>query len=267
MSVIQQVRRLLRIAGAQMRTMAALIFEYRATVLLWMLAGITPLIMMFVWRNIAAEGAVGGRGPDEITFYFLLTFLVTQCCQVWIIWNVSFHVSMGTYSIHLLRPYDPWLTELLENITANGMRLPINLAIVIVGLTVSGTWHLIDPMRLPGFILAVLLAWQIMFNIDYALGLGVLWTERIKSAEAWVYTMLYCLGGALFPLNLVDPQWRAIIEWTPFPWMVGFPMAMLDGSADPWRGFAMQAFWIAVPVCAHRLMWKRGLKFFGAVGG
>ena len=76
--------RLLRISRAQMRTMAALIFEYRATVLLWMLAGITPLIMMFVWRNIAADGAVGGRGPDEITFYIQMTFLVTQCCQDWI---------------------------------------------------------------------------------------------------------------------------------------------------------------------------------------
>jgi ABC-type uncharacterized transport system permease subunit len=29
----------------------------------------------------------------------------------------------------------------------------------------------------------------------------------------------------------------------------------------------MQALWIAIPVCAHRLLWKRGLKFFGAVGG
>ncbi len=267
MSPVREIGRLLRISGANMRVMAALIFEYRATVLLWMLAGVTPLIMMFVWRKIAEGGAIGGRGPDEFTFYFLLTFLVTQCCQVWIIWNVSFHVTMGTYSMHLLRPYDPWLTELLENITANGMRLPINLIIVTLGLTASGTWHLIDPARLPGFILSVLLAWQIMFNIDYVLGLGVLWTERIKSAEAWVYTMLYCLGGALFPLDLVDPQLRAIIEWTPFPWMVSFPMAMLDGTADPLRGFAMQALWIAIPVCAHRVLWKRGLKFFGAVGG
>jgi ABC-2 type transport system permease protein len=267
MNALQNLFRLLRISRANMRVMGALIFEYRATVILWMLAGITPLIMMFVWRNIAEGGAVGGRGPDDFTFYFLMTFLVTQCCQVWVIWNVSFNVTMGTYVVQLLRPYDPWLTELLENITANGMRLPINLAIVAIGLTVSGTWHLIDPGRLPAFVLSVILAWQIMFNVDYVLGLLVLWTERIKAAEAWVYTMLYCLGGALFPLDLLAPDMRSLIELTPFPWMVSFPMALLDGTADPWRGFAMQALWIVIPVCVHRLLWKRGLKFFGAVGG
>jgi ABC-2 type transport system permease protein len=79
--------------------------------------------------------------------------------------------------------------------------------------------------------------------------------------------MLYCLGGALFPLDLLAPDMRSLIELTPFPWMVSFPMAMLDGTADPMRGFAMQALWIVIPVCTHRILWKRGLKFFGAVGG
>ena len=256
-----------RFCRAYFRISFAIMLEYRATVFLWILAGVTPLIMMFVWRHLAAAEPIGGRGPTAFSFYFLLAFLSTQCCTVWVVWNIDYHIRDGTYAIQLLRPFDPWLGEVIENIAAYALRLPLNVLIVALGLLLTGGWDLIEPARLPAYLLALLLAWQLMFNMNYALSLLCLWSERVKSADAWVYTMLYTLGGALFPLDLLSPTLRAAISWTPFPWMVNFPVELLAGEARPFPGLAMQTAWLAIMVVGHRVLWRLGRKQFGAVGG
>lgn len=234
---------------------------------IWLLAGVTPLIMMFVWRHLAADGAIGGRDPKAFSCYFLLAFLATQCCMAWVVWNVDYYVRTGKYAIELLRPYDPWFAELIDNVAANGLRLPSNLAIVALGLTLTGAWDLIVPERLPAFVLSLLLAWQLMFNLNYALALLCLWAERIKSVDNWIYIMLFTLGGSLFPLDLLSPELRALVDLSPFPWMVNFPVEVATGGEEPVHGLIMQSIWVAVCVLAHRVLWITGRKRFGAVGG
>ena len=256
-----------RFCRAYFRISFAIMLEYRATVFLWILAGITPLIMMFVWVHLAAAEPLGGRDPKAFYFYFLVAFLSTQCCMAWVVWNVDYQVRSGTYAIQLLRPVDPWFEELIENMAAYALRLPPSAFVVGLGLAVSGGWELVVPARLPTFILALILSWQLMFNMNYALALLSLWSERGKSMDSWVYLMLFTLGGALFPLDFLSPFWREAIAWTPFPWMVNFPIELLAGNARPFPGFAMQAVWLAIMVACHRVLWARGRKRFGAVGG
>lgn len=256
-----------RFCRAYFRTCFAIMLEYRASVFLWILAGVTPLIMMFVWRHLAEGEALGGRDPTAFSFYFLVAFLATQCCTVWVVWNIDYHIRDGTYAIQLLRPFDPWLGELIENISAYALRMPLNVLIVALGLTLSGAWGLVVPGRLPLFVLALILSWQLMFNMNYTLALLCLWSERVKSVDNWVYLMLYTLGGALFPLDFLSPGARAAIDWMPFPWMVNFPVELLAGHVDPFPGLAMQALWLAIMVACHRILWARGRKRFGAVGG
>jgi ABC-2 type transport system permease protein len=184
-----------------------------------------------------------------------------------VVWNVDFLIRTGTYAIQLLRPFDPWLGEAIENLSAYALRVPLNVLIVAVGLTLTGAWDMIEPAQLPVYLLALVLAWQLMFNMNYAISLLCLWSERVKSADAWVYTMLYTLGGALFPLDLLSPALRAALSWTPFPWMVNFPVQLLAGEATPFPGLAMQAVWLAIVVTGHRILWRLGRKQFGAVGG
>ncbi|NJO35297.1 MAG: ABC transporter permease, partial [Rhodospirillales bacterium] len=38
-------------------------------------------------------------------------------------------------------------------------------------------------------------------------------------------------------------------------------------EADLAQGFTMQFLWIVIFVIAHRILWRRGIRRFGAVGG
>jgi len=261
------MKRLWRIAQALFRAKLGLVLEYRTAVFIWTLAGITPLIMMFVWLQIAEGGSASGRSPAEFALYFLTAFLTVQFTQAWVVWNFDYLIRGGEFSVQLLRPFDPWLSEFIENQVSNGLRLPINLAIVTVGLWLTGAWSLIEPNRIPFVVLALILAAQITFNINYAMALIGLWTERVKAIETWNYFMLFVLGGAVFPLDLLSPGLRKVVEFTPYPWIVSFPTAVITGRADLVRGFGVQLVWIGLAVAAHRLLWARGLKHLGAVGG
>ena len=116
---------------------STVVLEYRAAILLYLLAGVTPLLMMFIWRHLAADRPIDARDPDAFSLYFLLAFLCIQSTLAWPVWNIDYYIRTGTYAVQLLRPYDPWFTELIENIATNCLRFPINLAIVAAGLRLA----------------------------------------------------------------------------------------------------------------------------------
>jgi ABC-2 type transport system permease protein len=258
---------LLRQIRAFFKMTLAILIEYRAEVYIWTLAGITPLVMMFVWMNLAGEG-LEGRTPEDFARYFLFAFLAGQLTQTWVVWEMDFDIRTGRFSTMLVKPYDPWWAHVTENVAANGFRLPLTLAVVALGLWLTGAWPGVEPARLPLAILALVLAWQVAFNLAYAMALLALWTERIKSADIWNYTALAVLGGQVFPLDLLPQGLAQAIEITPYPWIIGFPVTLAaGGTVDVMRGFSMQLLWIAIFVIAHRVLWRRGIKRFGAVGG
>jgi ABC-2 type transport system permease protein len=260
---------LLRQLRAFFRAKLAIIVEYRAEVYIWTLAGVTPIVMMLVWMNIAGPD-LGGRAPEDFARYFLIAFLVGQLTQTWIVWELDFLIRTGTFSNTLLKPYDPWWDQAVENIAGNGFRLPVTLAIVALGLSLTGAWQGFDLSRLPLFLFALVLAWFVAINLSYAMALLALWTERIKSADGWNYMALAVLGGQVFPLDLLPAALAGIVDLTPYPWIIGFPVSLAVNDMareEIVRGIAMQILWIAVFVVLHRVLWRRGIRRFGAVGG
>jgi ABC-2 type transport system permease protein len=258
---------MIRILRAIFKSNLAIIVEYRAAVWIWTLAGVTPLVMMFVWMNLADDG-IDGRTPQDFARYFLIAFVVGQLTQTWVVWEFDYLIRSGTFSGVLLKPFDPWWSQVVENVTSNGFRLPLTLGIAALGLWLTGAWQGLDFARLPLFALAMVLAWQLAFNISYTLALLGLWTERIKSVDGWHYMLLAVLGGQVFPLDLLPPALNRIVELTPYPWIIGFPVTLAVGAqADVPYGFTMQALWLAIFVVLHRILWRRGIKRFGAVGG
>ena len=78
------VARRLRLARVLLAVTLAAFIEYRAEVLIWMVAGTLPLIMMFIWMGLAANGPVGGYAAADFAAYFLLVFIARQFTVCWV---------------------------------------------------------------------------------------------------------------------------------------------------------------------------------------
>ena len=77
---MQRLRRTLRIVAALTRIDFAVMTEYRAMMVIWLLSGALPLVMLAVWRTLAGAGPVGTFSPADFDRYFLINFLIASSC-------------------------------------------------------------------------------------------------------------------------------------------------------------------------------------------
>jgi ABC-2 type transport system permease protein len=258
-----------RLARVLLSVTLAAFIEYRAEVLIWMIAGTLPLIMMFIWMGLAANGPVGGYAAADFAAYFLLVFILRQFTVCWVVQPLSREIRLGEMSAKLMRPLDPYWTFVADHMIALVMRLPIVPPVVLLGLLLTGAFAKLSLAALPLFLLAIAGAWLIRFNMHYSLGLVAFWTDQAASFEGLLFTVYMVFGGALFPISLLPPTAQEIIALTPFSYMIGFPVDIMLGKlsgAAMLRGFGMQALWTLAFIGLRHLTWRQGLKRYSAVG-
>jgi ABC-2 type transport system permease protein len=261
--------RRLRLARVLLSVTLAAFIEYRAEVLIWMIAGTLPLIMMFIWMGLAANGPVGGYAAADFAAYFLLVFIARQFTVCWVVQPLSREIRLGEMSARLMRPLDPYWMHVADHIIALVMRFPIVPPVVLLGLVLTGALAKLSLAAAPLFLLAIAGAWLIRFNMHYSLGLVAFWTDQATSFEGLLFTIYMVFGGALFPISLLPPAAQDIIALTPFPYMIGFPVDIMLGklsAVELLRGFGMQLLWTVVFIGTRQLAWRRGLKRYSAVG-
>ena len=261
------MRGFFRKARALLLVYYAYMLEYRAELLLWVLSGSLPLILMGIWME-AAESGKFGLSPLNFARYFIAAFVVRQLNVVWVIWEFEKQVVQGTLSPLLLQPLDPGWHHFASHISERFARLPFIFILVVLffGLYPESFW-------LPGlgqfllFLLAVILAFILRFLIQYSLAMFSFWLERATALEQfWVLLYLF-LSGIVAPLEVFPPQIRAFVLWTPFPYIVHFPAALLVGlPVDVRRGFLAILGWCVIFFIVNRWLWRRGLKRYSGMG-
>ncbi len=262
----------LRKARALLATNIGHMMVYRAEIAIWMLSGAVPLIMMAVWigKARASGGAVGSFTPQDFAAYFLAAWLSQQMTVAWVAWELDDQIRLGKLSPKLLRPLDVLWWELSAHLSERVVRLPFMLAVLGLGvLIVPGTRITPDVWHAFTYLVCILLAFTIRFLIAYCIGLLTFWFDQATAVDEFYYVVAAFLSGGFAPLELYPDQVRALIEWTPFPYLIYYPVRVLTGAADAGetlRIFAAQLGWLLLFVLLRERLWRRGLVRYAAVG-
>jgi ABC-2 type transport system permease protein len=247
----------------------ALMLEYRAEILLWALAGLLPLMLMGVWMKAAASGAATqGKTPEDFARYFMTVFIIGQFTTVWVIYDFEYDVVEGRLSPWLLQPIDPGWRYLASHAGERLTRLPWVIAMIVVFFLLYPKALWVPSLRSVALcISAVALAFTLRFAMQYAFSMLGFWVERAGSIEQLTFILFIFLSGRIAPLELYPESVARFAQWTPFPYVVYFPTTLLlDPHATPWPGFAIMLGWIAFFAGLQRLLWRRGLKHYSAMG-
>jgi ABC-2 type transport system permease protein len=245
---------------------------YRAEIILWILTGSVPLIMLAVWvgKAQAAGGAVGSFTAPDFAAYFLSAWLSQQLIVAWVSWELDQQIRLGTLSPKLLRPMNVFWEHVAAHLAERLVRLPIVLLVLLVGsLLVPGTRITPDPAHALAYLLSITLAWAVRFQIAYCIGLLTFWFDRATALDELYFVIAAFLTGAFAPLDLYPPAVRAAIEWLPFPYLVYYPVRILNGALgwpETLRVLGVQLAWAAIFWGLRTLLWRRGLRRYGAVG-
>jgi ABC-2 type transport system permease protein len=96
------------------------------------------------------------------------------------------------------------------------------------------------------------------------------WVLEVATFIFILFAFEYVAGGHLFPLDMLPAGVQTALQLTPFPYMLYFPVSVYLGrlqGAELWQGLALQGFWVVASLTLARVVWRRGLKHYSAVGG
>lgn len=261
------MKRIIRKAKTLIEVYYAYMLEYRAELILWVLSGSLPIILMGIWMQ-ASQGGQFGLKPVDFARYFLAVFIVRQLSTVWVIWDFEREVVEGKLSFRLLQPIDPIWHHIASHVGERFARLPFSLALV-------GLFFLLYPESfwIPSlstfllFAVASLLSFALRFLIQYTFAMFSFWLERASAIDQFWFLPYLFLSGIVAPLQLFPSAVREVVLWTPFPYLIHFPAALLIGlPVDAVRGFVGTLAWLLIFFFCNRWLWRRGLKHYSGMG-
>ncbi len=243
---------------------------YRAEIFIWVLTGALPLVMLAVWLSLAGEGGVGGFSGADFVAYYVSALVIRQLTGVWIIWDMEREIRLGELSPQLLRPYNPLLRYLAMALSDKPLRLAMVLPIIVGALLIApGAMPTPDPLSLAALGPAIILAFLIYFCTQCCIGLLSFWWTQVLAVQDFWFGLYSFASGYLVPIDLLPAPVTRVLAVLPFRAMLGFPVDLLLGRLAPDAigvGMALQLFWLVALFGLMQLLWRRGLRRYGAVG-
>jgi len=251
--------------------------QYRADIALWLLWGITePAVALGIWWSIAqaSGGAVDGYTPGAFARYFFGVTLINQLTQAWDAWYIDHWIAEGEMNYRLARPVAPVHEAVADNLA---YKARVGTIVVLVWVLAAIIWPTVRVPVRPGHwmlaAIAVVLGAAIRFFNGFVIGLLAFWTTRASSIIELQIAIGLFLSGQIAPLDLLPSQISNVANVLWFPYAISFPVGLLTGeggwtgSGQIARGFAGQVIWLSIWFVAYRVIWKNGVKRYGAVGG
>lgn len=256
-----------RKATTLLSTYYAHMLEYRAEIFLWALANSLPLILMGVWIQ-ASQQSNFGLSPVDFARYFLAVFVLRQFTSIWVIWEFEREVVEGQLSFRLLQPLDPVWHHVARHLAEKMTRVPLTAVLIALFF-----WLYPQSFWIPSFnnvlvfAIALVVAFILRFLIQYTFAMFAFWTERASAIEQFWFLFYIFLSGLIAPLDVFPPLVREIVLWTPLPYFLYFPAALLVGFPINFlRGILIALGWTVVFFFINRWLWRRGLRQYSGMG-
>jgi ABC-2 type transport system permease protein len=249
---------------------------YRFNFLFRAAFGLIPLLAtIYLWRTVygGQSSQVGSYSlAGMISYYLMVTIVDTLTAVNEDDWQIAADIKDGNISQFLLKPIN-YLTYRLC-LFFSGKIIFTAVSLIPVGIFIFCLRHyLVAPaggMALGCFLLSALLAALLQFFMSYTLALTAFWLLEVSTVIFMVFALEYLAGGHVFPLNILPPALEQILNCTPFPYVLFFPVSIYLGQvhgADLWRGLGLQSAWLIVFYLIARVVWNRGIRKYSAVGG
>lgn len=247
--------------------------QYRVANYFYMIGMIAePVIYLVVWSTIAVQqgGEVGGYTPGELAAYYIVWTLVRQMNIIFTPYGWEERIRGGELSQMLLKPLFPIHWDIAS---MAGWKF----VVILLWLPIAAVLTLLfrptldpGPLDVAVFAVAIWGAYLVRTMVYWVVGMASFWTTRVGPFFQLVLTVELLLSGRLVPMSLM-PDWaQRLADLLPFQWCFAFPIESLVGGLPPAelaRGLAMQVLWILIGAIAVRIVWRRAIRHYGAVGG
>lgn len=251
-------------------------FAYRVNFIMWRVRNVLQIFLVFfLWDTVFASPGrqVFGYGREEILTYVFGLLVVRAFVLSAKANEVGGEIARGDLSNYLLKPVNYFRYWLTRDIASKALNLSFAFVeTALLYLILKPPFFIqTNPSFLIGFLVSAGLALLIYFMITLLTGFVPFWTPSAAWGVTFVMNAIVVefLSGALFPLDILPGYIQTILNYTPFPYMIFFPLQIYLGKvagSEILRAIVVSGAWVTILWFVTNSVWRRGLKVYQAYG-
>ncbi len=252
------------------------VFAYRAEFWIGFLGtALSQFAVAFLlWAAIFADTGrhtLGGFTLRDLALYYLLIPLVERVVMGAEMRHISDEIYNGTLTRFLLYPIGFFRFKYVASLAQTAVyagQMAVVAALFLLALGAPPAFHF-SALGCALAVAAALCGSALYFALAACLEMVAFWADNVWSLMILNRMVLNFLGGGLLPLAFFPAVTRKLLTYTPFPYLVSFPLRCLmqtPSARDATVGFGVMTCWTLALTALARWIWRRGAREFAGVG-
>lgn len=251
-------------------------FAYRANFIMWRVRNVLQIFLVFfLWDAVFSQGdrVIFGYDRERILTYVFGLLIVRAFVLSARAQEVAGEISSGELSNHLLKPLNYFKYFLTRDISSKTLNLGFAaIETIILYLLLKPPFFVqTNVINILVFIVSIVIAMLIFFILVFIISSIPFWIPEAGWGMHFLVTVVAVefLSGALFPLDVLPQSIQGIINLTPFPYLIFFPLQVYLGKVTGLaliRGLIISGLWTGVLWLTLNSVWRRGLKVYQSHG-
>ncbi len=232
------------------------------------------IIAYYLWSSIfktTGKTEMNGFTMQSMIFYYLVAPLVFRIQQGLGIGFISRDIYEGSLNKYLLYPVEFFKFKLSTYLATSfffATQLFVILGVYQIFFYDENIFqfHLLNIIF---FLLALLGSTLIYFYLSVIFESLAFWYDNVWSVGVVLRFATSFLGGALIPLTFFPIGVQSLLNMTPFPYLIHFPVAVLTKglpATELLSSFGIMIFWICIFYAVAKLVWNKGSYSYSGVG-
>lgn len=251
-------------------------FAYRTNFVMWRVRNVIQvLIAYFLWSTVfsAPNAQIFGYDKSKILTYvfgiILIRALVFSARSV----DVPSEISDGTISNYLLKPVAYFRYWFTRDVSSKALNFAFSVFEFII-LAIIFKPALFMPISLNLiflFLISLVIANYLIFIIRFIVTSVTFWVPELGWGGQFLFMVVITefLSGSIFPLDIFPFVWQKIFYFTPFPYLIFFPLQVFLGkipTVQIFQGIGVSIIWCVVLTYALKSLWQKGLRVYSSEG-
>lgn len=251
-------------------------FAYPLSFVMWRVRNVLQIfVVFFLWDTVFSfrESVLFGYDRDRILTYvfgliFVKAFVLSARAQ-----DVAGDIARGDIINYLLKPvsyFKYWLTRDISSKALNLLFAVGEFGILFLILK-PPFYFQTNPFQILVFLLSICFAIFTYFLLLFIVNAIPFWAPEMGWGGHFLVTVILVefLSGSLFPLDILPVNIQNVLSFTPFPYLIFFPLQVYLGKVTGillFKGIVVAIFWIIVLWFFMNWVWSKGFKAYQAYG-
>ena len=225
-----------------------------------------------LWQAIfTGKETIGGYSfPMMLTYYILITFITRIARSENIIWETAEEVRTGGYTKYITRPIRHFSYCLARSLSKGAFSFLVDTIAFILWIIIFRSYFFIpeNPVNVLYFILFSFLGLFTLMQVHYLIALISFKTVDIAGPYFFFSNFIEFMSGSFIPLLLLPALVQKIISFTPFYYILYYPVSLYLGLELDRMGQALIVIvgWNLIFALYRTFLYKRMISLYEGVG-